>query len=393
MMRIDSSVLIVPVLVIVFFNCWMHKAVSQSSSTIPIDARVPFAPRPIKSHNKQNLIYELHVSNYRSLKLELTRIEIFAENSRGKMLKSYEGKELMKIVTFPGKSKKNKEKNLSIDGGRVVVAFMHVETPLDNIPKVLHHRLYFKKKSDDSNKEFPVDLKGVQVVQKASIVLGPPLKGGPWLVANGLSNSSDHRRALIPLDGKAKIAQRFATDWAKIGKDGKLAAKDPGINRNWYGYGAEVLAVADAQVVAVQDGIPENSPLESKRAVPINLSTICGNYVVLDLGKGNFALYGHLQPKSISVKVGQRIKAGKVIGLLGNSGNSDAPHLHLHIANAKSPLSAEGLPYVFANYRRLGKVKSIERLVTGKSWTQANQSIDKRQKEMPLNNDVIQFDQ
>src|SRR5262249_42152682 len=134
-----------------------------------------------------------------------------------------------------------------------------------------------------------------------------------------------HRRALIPVDGKVRIAQRFATDWVLIGADGQLFQGDPAHNENWYGYGVEVLAVADGRVVEVKDGIPENVPLTGEFAVPITLETLGGNYVLVDLGEGHFAFYAHLQPRSLRVQVGDPVQRGQVLALLGNSGNSDAP--------------------------------------------------------------------
>jgi murein DD-endopeptidase MepM/ murein hydrolase activator NlpD len=88
--------------------------------------------------------------------------------------------------------------------------------------------------------------------------------------------------------------------------------------------------------------------------------TVAGNYVILDLGKGNFALYGHLQPKSTRVRVGQKVRRGQVLALLGNSGNSGSPHLHFGVTNGNSPLGAEGVPYVFDSFELQGVVPSGE---------------------------------
>jgi murein DD-endopeptidase MepM/ murein hydrolase activator NlpD len=66
---------------------------------------------------------------------------------------------------------------------------------------------------------------------------------------------------------------------------------------------------------------------------------------VLDLGGGRYALYAHLRAGSISVKPGQRVKRGLVMGRVGNSGNTLAPHLHFHVMDAPIPLAANGLPY------------------------------------------------
>lgn len=46
---------------------------------------------------------------------------------------------------------------------------------------------------------------------------------------------------------------------------------------------------------------------------------------------------------------------GQVLGLLGNSGNSDAPHLHFHVMNGPSPLGSQGLPYVFERFTGRGR--------------------------------------
>src|SRR5262249_22202380 len=185
-------------------------------------------------------------------------------------------------------------------------------------------------------------------------MIAPPLKGGPWYAVNGPSNQSVHRRALLPVAGEGRISQRFATDWTKFGDDGKAWHGDPTSNANWDGCGVEVFAVANALVSAVKDGIPENVPLSPTRAVPITLETVGGNHVIISLPNGHYAFYAHLQPGSIRVKPGEHVRRGQVLGLLGNSGNSDAPHLHFQISTAPSFVAAEGLPYVFDSFVVLG---------------------------------------
>src|SRR4029077_4037698 len=110
----------------------------------------------------------------------------------------------------------------------------------------------------------------------------PPLRGGEWLAANGPSNSSGHRRALIPIGGRAQIAQRFAIDWVQLRPDGQTFTGDQLDNKNYRAYGSEVLAVADGVASEVVDGIPQNVPGEKSRAVPITLETVGGNHVILD---------------------------------------------------------------------------------------------------------------
>ena len=123
------------------------------------------------------------------------------------------------------------------------------------------------------------------------------------------------------------LAQRFAIDWLRIGPNGLAFHDDPAANGSWAPYGAEVLAVANGRISNLRDGVPENDPTSEAKAVPINLETASGNYIIIDLGGGRYAFYAHLQPGSLRVHVGDHVKEGQTIALLGNSGNADAPHL------------------------------------------------------------------
>jgi murein DD-endopeptidase MepM/ murein hydrolase activator NlpD len=127
-----------------------------------------------------------------------------------------------------------------------------------------------------------------------------------------------------------------------------------------------VLAVADGVIVSIKDGIAENTPLSPTRAVPLTLDTFGGNNVILALGNGRFGYYGHLQPGSLRVKPGDRVRRGQVLGLLGNTGNSDAPHLHFHISDGVS-LESEGLPYVFDSFEVVGTDVEFEKAFQ-KGW-------------------------
>lgn len=149
------------------------------------------------------------------------------------------------------------------------------------------------------------------------------------------------------------------------------------------------VAVADGVVASIKDGIAENVPLSPTRAVPITLDTIGGNNVILALGSGRFAFYAHLQPGSLRVKPGDRVRRGQVLGLLGNSGDSDAPHLHFHISDDNS-LESEGLPYVFDSFDLLGTADIDRALKDG--WTPpAGTKPQRRVREIPAENPAVRF--
>jgi hypothetical protein len=140
----------------------------------------------------------------------------------------------------------------------------------------------------------------------------------------------------------------------KLGGDGRRFAGDSTQNESYPGNGEAVIAVADAVVSLVYQGVKENIPFVTSRPEPFTLQTAIGNHVILDLGEGRYALYAHLLPGSIRVALGERVRRGQTLGRVGNTGNSGAPHLHFHIVDDNVPLGAEGLPYLIDGFDLVG---------------------------------------
>lgn len=379
--RAKIFLLVIQYIVIVFFLCPLPSLQAQTQFGVPVQVEVPIAPIPFKADGKYHIAYELHVTNFRAIDLTLLRVDVLRDSDGTAPLASYADKELSDRLVRPGLPSTLPDKRVIGGGLRAVIFIWLTVDKAASIPSLLHHRLTFR--IPDSEKELILDAAQLSVSRERPIVIGPPLGEGMWVVARGPSNVSGHRRALIPTEGRAYIAQRFAVDLMKVGMDRRVMPDNhQSKNESWYGYGADVIAVADSVVVGVKDGLPDNVPLAPERAVPVTSETVGGNYVMLRLAEGWYAFYAHLKPNSIRVKVGEKIRKGSIIGLLGNSGNSDAPHLHFHIATAASPLGAEGLPFLFESFAVLG----IEAFDPLKKSTD-----DKRAFEMPLENKVIRF--
>jgi murein DD-endopeptidase MepM/ murein hydrolase activator NlpD len=300
----------------------------------PLDVSVPMPPTVFRSGGKTHLVYELHITNLSRRDVSLVRIEALGDGKSS--LLRLEGLDLATGTLRPGVDAAGLE-TLQVGPGLRAVVFLWV-TP-NAAPSTLEHVITIKV----GDVELTTRTRAVPV-GKDLVTIGPPLRGGGWLAANGPSDTSAHRRSLLPVDGQATLAQRFAIDWVRVGDDGATFTGAPKENRSYHAYGAEALAVAEGTVTSIKDGIAENVPGDS-RAVPMTLETLTGNHVVLDLGHGRFALYAHLQPGSLRVKPGDHVRRGQVLGLVGNSGNSTEPHLHFHLMNASSPLGAEGIPY------------------------------------------------
>lgn len=127
--------------------------------------------------------------------------------------------------------------------------------------------------------------------------------------------------------------------------------------------GQEVYAPCDGLVVQAVDGFAERtrtnlfSDLSNayKHAHDFDpakddVQAVAGNYVVLKCGDAIYAALVHLQNGSVQVAVGQQVKKGDVLGRVGHSGNSFAPHLHFQLMDSCDLSTAKGLPCAFAQY-------------------------------------------
>lgn len=355
-----------------------------------LDIQIPVAPTPVRIDGKVHLAYELHITNFRTFDVALTRVEVFGGVRAAVPLAKYQDVKLSDSLARPGTRPDLADKRIIGGGMRAVV---YVWLALDEavyIPSRLQHTISFDLLRPTGSENGVIEAGQIKVRNEPSLVLNPPVRGGRWVAVYDPSMAGGHRRAFYATNGRAHIPARFAIDWVKLGEDGKLARGDSSKISNWYGYGAEVLAVADGKVVDAKNDFPENASLADAQTIPLTIENASGNYVTLDLGNGRFAFYEHLQPGSVKVRVGDRVRRGQVLGLLGNTGSSSlGPHLHFHIGEANSPLGAEGLPYVFRNFEVLGVVEALDRNMQWSSPTSAGAV--KRRMEMPLKYTVLKF--
>lgn len=317
---------------------------------LQIDVEVPVPPVPARADGNYHLAYELHLTNFGRRELTLWRLEVQTDDRDALVLGRYEGPELAERIARPGAPADLSDRRKIGPGLRAVIFIWVTVDTRSLLPGALTHRLTFSESDSTKSMETVIEIARIKAKSDPPVI-GPPLRGSNWIAANGPSNVSSHRRALMTVDGRAHLAQRFAIDWAKLGEDGNTWKGDPAKNSSYHAYGSEVLAVADGVVASVKDGIPENVPSPSSRAVPITPDTIAGNYVILEIG-GRFALFAHLQPGSLRVKQGDKIKRGQVIGLVGNSGNSTEPHLHFHMSDGNSALGSEGVPFLLEAFEK-----------------------------------------
>ena len=208
------------------------------------------------------------------------------------------------------------------------------------------------------------------------VVVELPLRG-EWLV----ERTPAHR---IPSHGTDLLGQRYAYDLVRtdhrpgvhLHRAGTLRwLLIGGRTRDCYGWGQPVHAAFDGVVMEAVDGVAERQWVHLVRESwfvlkntwtfarrGLDAARLAGNHVIMATA-GTHALYAHLAPGSVVVTSGQQVRAGELIGRVGHTGNSTAPHLHFQLMDSADPLQARGVPCAFAAYlvERAGQWRRVER--------------------------------
>lgn len=366
---------------------------TATAATSPLrqsfDMQVPVPPTPVTVAGTPQLVYELHLTNFAREPLVLQRVEVLDADDAA-VIADLRHDALDHRLDRPGAASTDAGPSTVAPGG-VGVLYLELSVEDGRVPGALEHRISYHVAHEDPPQLAFVQGGHVRVQPDSPVVLTPPLRGGPWVATYFSSRHPvrSHRRFLYAVDGRARIPGRFAIDWVLLDANGRRADGDQDEVANWYGYGVDVLAVADGVVVAARDDVAESATLSDHPQHPLEDAT--GNYVTLDLGGGRYAAYEHLQPGSVRVTVGEQVGRGQVIGSIGFTGHSMGPHLHFHVADANSPLGAEGLPFVLDEFTVLGSYDDFAAL-DNVPWTPLDEADRaRRTEELPAPNVVVEF--
>jgi len=357
---------------------------AQVGSVQSLDIRIPVAPQPVRVGETVHVFYELHLTNHASTAASLTELAVLDANTSA-VLKRFEGEALAALLVLPVTVKDIPPS--SIPAG--MHAALYVTLPLEQpLPAKLSHRVTLSMPIRNELRSVTLNTDLLALDTTPLLELAPPLRGGTWAALYDPTMERGHRRVLYAVDGHAHLPGRFAMDFLGVDEQGKTYRGKGERPSDYFGYGADVLAVSDGVVVATRDDFTEPATLA---AAPerISIGDATGVYVTLDIGGGRFAFYEHLQP-GLAVKVGQKVRRGDRLGKLGFTGQASSPHLHFHIANTTAPLAAEGMPYHFTSYRLLGQYKSI--MEFGEKPWQPLPAARVISKSLPAANVVVNFD-
>lgn len=322
----------------------------------PLLAEVPYAPIPFAgSDGRTHLVYELEATNFSSGETTIERLEVL-DAGTGDVIDTLDKAEVAGRLQPAGL----REAADAFDPSMTALVFLHVTFEnAEEVPDRLVHRLSLRAEAAPPGQRQITEEVGPAAVERRDVaVVGPPLRGSDYIAADSCCDATRHTRAALPIDGRLWLAQRYAVDYEQLDDDRRIYGGEKEDLESYTIYGQEALAVAGGRVVKVVDGLPEQTPGEFPQG--ISLEEADGNSVILDLGGGNYALYAHFQPGSIRVREGDRVKRGDVLALVGNSGNSLAPHLHFHMMSTQLSLASNGLPYVVDSFTLTGRTAGTD---------------------------------
>lgn len=376
-----------------------------SSASPDVSMRVPFAPIPVSSKGGENLAYELELVPAGAGILLPEKIEVL-DPITGAVLYSAEGDILASLYhpasVPPPTTDEVRNGTSKLTYPRISIWFL--ANP-GVVPDRLIHHVTLNRTASGLAPLMVTDSEVAVRKDVQPVVIGSPFRGPGWVAMETTSPFTHHFSAQITYDGVTRVPQRFAQDWIYLDPGTRqVASGNASLARNYYGFGKEIYAVANGTVADAQDGLPDIETIYS--APPATFATAAGNYVILDLGGGKYACYAHMVQGSVRVKLGDTVHEGDLLGLMGNSGNSDLPHLHFQVVEGVPMfLGAEGYPHEYRSFEVMGTInetRAIERMslpgatITG-LWQDVRDLVvffeepAPREHMLPENWDIIRF--
>ena len=331
---------------------------AAASQTTALQVTATGAPQRVHgSDGREHVEFNLVITNGFTAEVTLTSLVV---RGGGKELLTLSG-DALAATTHPI-AIGGGEPTTSIPSSSSVATLVDVVLPRSAgraVPKLLRNRITYTF-PPGSPAEAVIGTKTVRapvlhVDQRPPIEIAPPLRGAGWASVNGCCDdpTSQHRSTILSANGSYVAIETFAVDYIRI-VDGRIYAGDGTQNTDWFGYGAPIRAVARGTVVSAVDDRSEVSPFIVDNPTLSTPSDFCGNGVVVKIERGVFAHYCHMPPGSVRVEAGERVRTGQKLGLLGNSGNTNGPHLHFGIQDGPQALTSTSLPFEIDRYRLEG---------------------------------------
>jgi len=355
-------------------------------------------PRAVKgTDGKYHALYELVITNARPVTATIQSVTVVDAADTTKVIEQLQGADLLAHLRSLD-TKQATDATIEPNGTRILLVDLDFATQAA-VPKATMHTFSVLGQNNPGSKE---PTAGTYTITKVPFdgpairTLAAPLRGDHWVVTNGCCGvAAAHRKTILPVNGALYDAQRWAIDYLQLDAQGHFFEGDEHDVKSYDYYGTDIHSVASGVVVGSLDGQPDQVPGQLPDPSTINVQNVDGNHVVVDIGGGQYVFYAHMVPGSVAVKVGDKVTAGQVLGKLGNTGNTSAPHLHIHVMNSASVLGSMGLPYVIGSFQFAGQVDGAAFAaatgVEGDYGAGVQATPEARTKQFPLDLNIVDF--
>jgi len=324
----------------------------------PHAVRVTVQPQPAyleRSTSAQIVNFDLLVENTTDEPLTIDRVQLSVRDHAGKLV-------LRKFVDGNGVRPSIRTIDLAEVPAKGTVLlfnpFERFDRELDL--SAMHYELQLRSKDGEGHHIASVTVAPKTYTPRAELIL--PVEGA-MIVYDGHDLLAHHRRwdytfPLLRELGFRTNFMRYSYDFVPVNEEGSMSRGEDAKNENWFGFGREIRAAAAGTVVALNDDQPDDRSFDPRSIAEHGTMRVWGNYVVIDHGGGELALYGHIRKDSSRVRVGQKVQRGQGIAAIGASGSSMFPHLHFELQTSAGT-DGEGLPSTFHDFVRIQGAKRV----------------------------------
>jgi len=322
-----------------------------------VPLRIAVRPQPSyieRTRNAQLVNCDFIVENTSIEKWILHAIEVSAYDAAGRL-------ESRKVVNDNGNSPSIETLNRreARPGQRILI--FNPLFSFDHEIQLAVLAYQFSWRSENGQREVSTEVTVKPEFYKSQKSLRLPIRGRV-IIWDGHDYYAHHRRFdyMSPQSqetGTNSNPDRYGYDFVTVNRTGAMRKGNPNENTSWFGFGQPIYAAGAGRVMAAVDDGPDNREVDAARFEANKLADY-GNYIVVDHGDGEFALYGHIKQGSAKVKAGESVELGQQIAAIGASGSSLMPHLHFQLQTTAGA-DGEGLPSYFDHFLRVLGSRSL----------------------------------
>lgn len=192
-----------------------------------------------------------------------------------------------------------------------------------------------------------VNITGAGEVPEDAVEVEFPFRNGIFYMSQAGSSPGMNGHMAVGMENSVFRGQTWALDIVQLNRFGARAGgiypDDP---EHYFIFGTPVYSPCDGMVNSIENDLPDLNPPERDR------ENLAGNYVQIKCDSGFYIILAHLKQGSLEVTEGDILSVDSFLGLIGNSGNTTEPHLHIHAQTGPGNdglLDADPVPVKFRN--------------------------------------------